>query len=125
MYRKPFDKFYTSTKWLKLRESILKRDKYQDQIRKQYSLIPQEANVVHHIFPKDIFPEYTYCKWNLISVSHRTHSTLHSFDKEKLSKKGFELLRRTALKNNIDISSDMERLKEAYPYLKNVENPPR
>ena len=51
-----------------------------------------EAQVVHHIFPREFFPQYTYEAWNLISVSQKTHNELHVRDSHKLTAKGWELL---------------------------------
>lgn len=115
---KGHDNFYDTSKWHKLRQKILKRDKYIDQVQKRYSLTPKEANIVHHIFPKSVYPEYALKEWNLTSVSDKTHKSLHSFNKEELSQKGFELLRQTARLNNIDIRQDIERIKKVYPNYK-------
>lgn len=104
--------FYDSAKWHKIRESVLKRDKYIDQVSKRYSLVPKEATIVHHIFPRDIFPQWQFEKWNLISVSKQTHATLHNRNDNKLTAKGYELLKRTALKNNIDLTLLTEELKK-------------
>lgn len=107
--------FYDSKKWLEKRKKILKRDKYIDQVHKAYSLIPKEANLVHHIFPLWAYPEYALEDWNLISVSGYTHNKLHGFNKEQLSAKGYALLLKTARKNNIDPFKDVEKLKKVYP----------
>lgn len=110
---KQHDKFYDSAKWHNIRNSVLRRDKYIDQVAKRYSLIPKEATLVHHIFPRGVFPEYQYEKWNLISVSMATHNKLHTMkDDDILSNKGYELLKRTALINHIDLEPLAERLKE-------------
>lgn len=111
--------FYDSEKWKKIRDSVLKRDKHIDQVAKRYSLIPKEANLVHHIFPRDIFPQYQFEKWNLISVSTHTHAMLHNRNDNKLTAKGYELLKRTALKNNIDLTLLTEELKQCVSDYKN------
>lgn len=124
--KKQHDKFYDSPKWHRIKESVMKRDKYQDQESKRYSLIPKEAELVHHIFPREYFPEYQYEKWNLISLSKSTHNSLHNRYDDTLTDKGFELLRRAARANNIDLKLMYDRLVKAYPSLeRNVENPPR
>ena len=96
-------------RWKRLRESVLKRDRYLDQVALRYGK-RIEANTVHHIFPREFFPEYTYASWNLISVSHKTHNTLHDRDTHKLTAKGFELLQRTARRNNIELPSGIQDL---------------
>lgn len=104
------DSFYDSAKWHKLRDSVLRRDKYTDQVQKRYSMVPVEATLVHHIFPREYFPEFEYERWNLISVSARTHSKLHGFDKSTLSHQGMELLEQTAREYQIDLEPYAKRL---------------
>lgn len=68
--------FYNQKKWLDKRKHILKRDAYMDQLEKRAGKnIP--ADVVHHIFPREQYPEYTWEDWNLISISWATHRSLH------------------------------------------------
>ena len=89
--------FYESRKWLRIRQSVLRRDKYFDMEKKRFGVLKQ-AEVVHHIFPRDEFPEYQYALWNLISLSRKTHNEMHDRDSDRLSEKGVELLRRTCRK---------------------------
>lgn len=81
---------------------MLRRDKFQDQEAKRYGKI-KPADIVHHIFPKNDFPQYAYEPWNLISVSRVTHNTFHDRETDDLTEKGMELLRRTCRKQNIPI----------------------
>lgn len=97
------------TRWTNLRAFILRRDKFLDQVALRYGK-RIEAQVVHHIFPREFFPQYTYEAWNLISVSHKTHNELHVRDSHKLTAKGFELLVRTARKNNIELPSGLREI---------------
>ena len=84
-----------STRWLRLRQKILRRDGYMDQLARRYGKqIP--ATTVHHIFPRDEFPEYAWEPWNLISVSGETHNRLHDRNTNALTRDGIDLLRRTA-----------------------------
>ncbi len=92
--------------WEKLRRYILKRDSYLDQIALRYGK-RIEATTVHHIFPREHFPEYTYCAWNLISLSSATHNALHIRNSHKLTSKGWELLKKTAREQNIDLSDGL------------------
>ena len=96
------DPFYTSTRWRALRKSIMRRDGYMCQISKRYGRMVQ-AQVVHHIFPREEFPEYQYEPWNLISVTIEQHHRLHDRTNDRLSREGIELLRRTARRNNIAV----------------------
>lgn len=96
------DKFYDSPKWVRLRQSALRRDNYEDMEARRYGKV-KPAEVVHHIFPKDEFPEYAYCLWNLISVSTSTHNTFHDRESDELTEKGRQLLVRTARKKGVDV----------------------
>ena len=53
------------------------------------------AEVVHHIFPADEYPEYAYCLWNLISLSREQHNRMHDRTTGKLTEAGISLQRRT------------------------------
>ena len=96
------NEFYESPRWLRVRKRVLLRDKYQDIWAKRYGKV-KAAEVVHHIFPRDEFPQYQYSTWNLISVSRQTHNTFHDRDTDELTETGMELLRSTARKNGIEI----------------------
>lgn len=94
--------FYESQKWKDKRARILRRDAYQCQVSKRYGrLVP--AELVHHIFPLDEFPEFAFADWNLISVSQRIHNKLHDRQSNELTEEGRLLLERTARKNNIEV----------------------
>lgn len=91
--------FYNGKAWLRLREAVLRRDGYMCQIDKRYGKCRKAENV-HHIFPRQEFPEYQYEPWNLISLSHENHMAMHITSTGELSPAGIDLLRRTARKNN-------------------------
>lgn len=97
------------SRWHKLRAYILMRDKYLDQEAIRYGK-RIEASVVHHIFPREYFPQYTYSAWNLISVSHKTHNTLHDRESHRLTHKGFDLMLRTARKQKIELPDHIKEL---------------
>ena len=86
--------FYNSARWRKKRKKILKRDKYMCQIGIRYGK-RVEATVVHHIYPRDEYPEYQWCDWNLISVSAESHNKLHDRVTNHLTQIGENLKRRT------------------------------
>lgn len=70
------------------------------QLSKRYGkCVP--ADTVHHIFPRDEYPEYQWEDWNLISVSVDMHNKLHDRKTGKLTAYGFELMRKTAQKCEI------------------------
>ncbi|MBO6269297.1 MAG: HNH endonuclease [Clostridium sp.] len=91
-----------SERWRRLRAVILRRDGYQCQLSKRYGKTV-EAEMVHHIFPRDEFPEYTWEPWNLISLSQEQHNTLHDRTTGQLTPAGVELLKRTARRNGIPV----------------------
>ena len=102
---------YNETKWIKLRETALKRDKYIDQIEKRYGKV-KEAEVVHHIFPVEQYPEYQYCLWNLISITRATHNKMHIRDSQELTRLGYDLMERVARKQGIKIPPYVEKEKK-------------
>lgn len=84
---------YTSKRWLRLRQKILKRDNYMCQYSKRYGRLIQ-ANTVHHIFPAEQYPEYEWCEWNLISLSKEAHNMMHDRDTHELTEEGKRLQRK-------------------------------
>jgi len=93
---------YNEERWKHLRGQIMRRDGYMDQELKRYGK-RKPAELVHHIFPSDEFPEYFYEPWNLTAISKETHEKLHDRDTNELTEAGAELLRRTARKNGIPV----------------------
>lgn len=96
------DKFYTSVRWKNLRRRVLAKAKYIDQMRIREG-ITEEADTVHHIFPREMYPEYQWETWNLIAISGKTHRQLHTPVGE-LSTAGRLLLEETARKQGIPTS---------------------
>ena len=95
--------FYYRKRWLDLRNSVLRAAKYVDQLMiREGKMIP--ADRVHHIFPREKYPEYQYCRWNLIAISNETHGRLHERVGGDLSMLGWELLMETAQKQGIPIT---------------------
>lgn len=99
---------FNSKRWQVLRARILRRDCYMDQLQKRYGK-RITASTVHHIFPREWFPEYTFEPWNLISLSVATHNRLHDRDGHYLTAEGLELLERTARAQNIFVSENLKR----------------
>lgn len=97
---KQTDPFYKSARWKKLRERILRRDGYMCQLSKRYGVMRQ-AQTVHHIFPRDLYPQYEWCAWNLISLTHDMHNRLHARGTDELTEEGKALLTRVAREHNI------------------------
>lgn len=89
---------YNSQRWKRLSRAVMRRDSYMCQLSKRYGKrVP--AEVVHHIYPVDEFPEYAYEPWNLISLSRKAHNTLHNRNTDALTAEGVALM--TRIKRNI------------------------
>lgn len=86
---------YKARRWERLRAQVMRRDGYRCQLSKRYGKsVP--ADLVHHIYPVDEFPEYAFEPWNLIAVSRAAHNKLHDRDSDKLTAEGVALMRRTS-----------------------------
>lgn len=96
------DPFYQSPKWIRLREKALRRDGYMCQVSKRYGKWKQ-AEVVHHIFPRDEFPEYEYELWNLVSLTVAEHHKMHDRKAGTLSAEGVKMLRKVARQQDIPV----------------------
>ena len=96
------DPFYKLPRWERTRAAILRRDGYRCRESARFGK-RVEANTVHHIFPRDRFPEYQWEPWNLISLAGEVHEKMHDRTTGDLSAKGEELLRRTARRQGIEV----------------------
>lgn len=95
------ESFYKSKRWQRLRKAVLARDGYQCQESKRYGkALP--ATTVHHIFPREDYPQYQWESWNLISLSADVHDQMHNRTTRELTQQGLELLERTATKYGIE-----------------------
>ena len=90
---KAADPFYKTKRWLRLRESVLRRDGYQCQISKRYGRRVQ-ATTVHHVLPRTEYPEYQWEPWNLISLCAERHDELHDRNTGALTDEGKRLRER-------------------------------
>lgn len=96
-------RIYNTKRWKHLREVILKRDKYMDQMELRTGR-RVNAETVHHIFPVDMYPQYQWCSWNLISLTNENHELMHNRVTGGLSSAGQRLMRETAEKRGIQTS---------------------
>lgn len=99
---KQADPFYKSRRWERLRAAILRRDGYLCQESKRYGKFVT-ADTVHHLLPRDVFPEYQWEPWNLISLAHDVHDTMHDRSTGDLSEAGAALARRMARRRGFDL----------------------
>ena len=93
-------RIYDTKRWKHLREVILRRDGYMDQMELRIGK-RVNAETVHHIFPVDMYPQYKWCSWNLISLTNENHELMHNRVTGGLSNAGQRLLRETAEKRGI------------------------
>ena len=96
------DPFYRTKRWERLRAAVLRRDGYMCQASRRYGK-RVEATTVHHIFPRDEFPEYQYCLWNLVSLTSARHDEMHDRETGRLTGKGADLLRRVARRRGMEV----------------------
>lgn len=106
---KTADSFYKSKKWENIRARALKRDGYMCQQSKRYGLA-RSAEIVHHILPREVFPEYQFSLWNLISLTNKEHDKLHDRASDKLTAEGMRLVRKLARDRGLSIEALEQRL---------------
>lgn len=88
-----FDYGRSNKRWRRLRAQVLR-----EQPLCQESLrfgVPVSATIVHHIWPAEDYPEYAYCRWNLISLSTAQHNEMHDRVTGTLTAKGERWRRNT------------------------------
>lgn len=81
-YDKQADPFYKSRAWRALRREALQRDNYlcQDCLAAKAAgemIRPREATVVHHIKPREFYPELAMDLDNLVSLCDACHNKRH------------------------------------------------
>lgn len=91
---KQADPFYKGQRWKAVREKVLRRDGYMCQESKRFGKMRQ-AETVHHIWPREDFPEIEYAQWNLISLTKAAHDEMHDRQTGALTAKGKALQERT------------------------------
>lgn len=85
---------YKSAKWLRLRASVLREAGYQCQYSRRFGKhVP--ATHVHHIWPAEDYPQFAWCRWNLIALSQEAHNKMHDRMTGELSSVGEQLRRKT------------------------------
>lgn len=89
-----FDYSSRNKRWQAVRKLALKRDGYLCRESARYGKIV-EANVVHHIWPAEDYPEYAYELWNLLSLCQAQHDAMHDRVTRALTSLGERWRRRT------------------------------
>ena len=85
---------YNSARWARLRASVLREAGYRCQYMRRYGK-RVEATHVHHIWPVEDFPEFAWCRWNLIALSLDAHNMMHDHVNGRLTAAGESLRRKT------------------------------
>ena len=99
---KKADPFYKGKRWRRVRDAALARDGYICQESRRFGKnVP--ADTVHHVFPRELFPEYQYSMWNLVSLAGAVHDEMHDRVTGDLTEKGKDLLRRTARRHGVEV----------------------
>lgn len=84
----------SNKRWRVVRERALRRDEGLCQEALRYGKVVQ-AEVVHHIWPAEDYPEYRYCVWNLVSLSKAAHDAMHDRVTDALTPLGERWRRKT------------------------------
>lgn len=79
--------FYKTRKWMKACEKSKRNHKYLCQESLRYGR-REEAEMVHHIFPLEEYPELALVQWNLLPVTFKRHNTFHNRFDNTLTAKG-------------------------------------
>ena len=85
--------FHKTKAWERKRECVLKRDQYLCQECKRYGKT-RAANIVHHIYPLKLRPEYKLLNINLISLCSKCHNEMHDRVTDELTNKGLHWVER-------------------------------
>ena len=85
---------YNTARWARKREVILRRDGYRCREAARYGKLV-EADTVHHIWPVELYPEYAWASWNLVSLSREAHNAMHDRVTGELTERGRAWQRRS------------------------------
>ncbi|MBQ8616280.1 MAG: HNH endonuclease [Clostridia bacterium] len=82
MHEKKADPFYLSKEWRMVREEALARDKYvcQECLRlfnAGHTIKVRPAAMVHHVKPREEYPELSLVLSNLESLCYKHHNVIH------------------------------------------------
>ena len=80
---------YKTNRWKIIRRRILKKYDYLCVESKRYGKT-EGAEVVHHIYPLEQYPELAYEDWNLIPLTNKIHNTFHDRNNDAVIGRGLE-----------------------------------
>lgn len=84
---KQTNSFYKTKKWQKKREIILRRDEYTCRECRRYGKTTK-AQVVHHVFPIENYPQFRLNTNNLISLCVKCHENMHNKQTNEITEAG-------------------------------------
>ena len=79
--------FYDTKKWLRKRANVLRRDEYRCKECLRYGTT-REAEMVHHIYPLEQYPQYILTDINLLSLCDSCHGKMHDRFNNTVTKLG-------------------------------------
>lgn len=87
MVFKQVDPFYKTKRWRKKRAASFRKHEYLCQETRRFGL-DEDAEVLHHIYPREQYPELEWEDWNLLPVTNKKHNTFHNRDDNTITAKG-------------------------------------
>ena len=81
------DLFYKKTKWIRKRDRVLRKYSYECQESKRFGK-NIKAEMVHHIYPRELYPELSYVDWNLLPLTNAKHNTFHDRENNEIIGQG-------------------------------------
>lgn len=81
-------------RYKRVRIACLNRDKHLCQRHKRFGK-KVEANIAHHIWPVEFYPQYKFSLWNLIALCNECHNQMHKRDSHELTAEGERLKSKT------------------------------
>lgn len=89
-----FDYSRANKRWRRLRKRVLREERW-CQEAKRYGIL-KPAEVVHHAWPVEEYPEFAYCRWNLVALTAVNHGRMHDQETRKLTALGESWRRRVS-----------------------------
>lgn len=87
MAYKQVKQFYKTTRWQKKRKVVLKKYGYMCAESKRYG-DGKQAELIHHIYPLEEYPELAYETWNLLPLTSARHNRFHDRNNNKVIGRG-------------------------------------
>ncbi|GEM04518.1 hypothetical protein HMI01_15060 [Halolactibacillus miurensis] len=87
MTAKQTNPFYKTKRWRRKRENILKQHDYLCAESRQYGN-NRQAEMIHHIYPLEYYPELAYEDWNLLPLTNSVHNTFHDRNTNEVIDRG-------------------------------------